>query len=316
MTKRIHLAYAAVCALAIALVVSAGAFVGTAHAATSAVYTATTVPTYQNPVTGTIEDSAGTSNVALAESMTSGCTYPAALVEKDTAGNTFVTLRFKLADQVGQMQFWADTDGNGSFAETAATQMQTDTANNTADYRFQVPSEASNVRVSMYVNPMGRAVIYFVSLTGLVEGNTDAVPFVQTITPGEEAAEPAATAAEPADSSTDSSADSASSASSEPAPSTDGDENQGIQEFNADGQEVTGEQDANQALDGTTTAIIVGVIVAIVVVAGAVSYVAYFKPKRAKQAAAAAAAASAAAPAAGAGPKGGDAGASKGSDEE
>lgn len=190
MTKRLlRGACAAAFALLAVFVVSSSVLVGAAHAATSAVHTASTAPSYANPVTGAIEDSAGQSNVALAESMTTGCTYPAALVEKDTVGNTFVTLRFKLADQMGAMSFWADNGGDGAFSAVEAAQMQVDSANNTADWRFQVPSETSNIRVSMYVTPMGRDVVYFTQLTGLVEGNADVVPFVQTVTPGEEAAE-------------------------------------------------------------------------------------------------------------------------------
>lgn len=290
MTKRLlRGACAAAFALLAAFAVSSSVLVGTAHAATSAVYTASTAPSYANPVTGAIEDSAGQSNVALAESMTTGCTYPAALVEKDTAGNTFVTLRFKLADQMGAMSFWADNGGDGAFAAVEAAQMQVDSANNTADWRFQVPSEASNIRVSMYVTPMGRDVVYFTQLTGLVEGNTDAVPFVQTITPGEEAAEPVASAsasAEPA----------ASGASGEAAPQTDGAANAGVKEYNADGQEATEGQDRSEPLDGATTAAIAGGIAVVLAIAGAVAYFAYLKPKRAKQAEAAAAAAAAAKP--------------------
>lgn len=290
MTKRLlRGACAAAFALLAAFAVSSSVLVGTAHAATSAVYTASTAPSYANPVTGAIEDSAGQSNVALAESMTTGCTYPAALVEKDTAGNTFVTLRFKLADQMGAMSFWADNGDDGAFAAVEAAQMQVDSANNTADWRFQVPSEASNIRVSMYVTPMGRDVVYFTQLTGLVEGNTDVVPFVQTITPGEEAAEPVASAsasAEPA----------ASGASGEAAPQTDGAANAGVKEYNADGQEATEGQDRSEPLDGATTAAIAGGIAVVLAIAGAVAYFAYLKPKRAKQAQAAAAAAAAAKP--------------------
>ena len=288
MTKRLlRGACAAAFALLAAFAVSSSVLVGAAHAAASAVYTASTAPSYANPVTGAIEDSAGQSNVALAESMTTGCTYPAALVEKDTAGNTFVTLRFKLADQMGAMSFWADNGGDGAFSAVEAAQMQVDSANNTADWRFQVPSETSNIRVSMYVTPMGRDVVYFTQLTGLVEGNTDAVPFVQTITPGEEAAEPAASAsAEPA----------ASSISGEAAPQTDGAANSGVKEYNADGQETTEGQDRSEPLNGATTAAIVGGIVVVLAVAGAATYFAYLKPKRAKQAQAAAAAAAAAKP--------------------
>lgn len=280
MTKRLlRGACAAAFALLAAFVVSSSVLVGAAHAATSAVYTASTAPSYANPVTGAIEDSAGQSNVALAESMTTGCTYPAALVEKDTAGNTFVTLRFKLADQMGAMSFWADNGGDGAFSAVEAAQMQVDSANNTADWRFQVPSETSNIRVSMYVTPMGRDVVYFTQLTGLVEGNIDAVPFVQTITPGEEAAEPAA-----------------SSISGEAAPQTDGAANSGVKEYNADGQETTEGQDRSEPLNGATTAAIVGGIVVVLAVAGVATYFAYLKPKRAKQAQAAAAAAAAAKP--------------------
>lgn len=286
MTKRLlRGACAAAFALLAAFVVSSSVLVGAAHAATSAVYTASTAPSYANPVTGAIEDSAGQSNVALAESMTTGCTYPAALVEKDRAGNTFVTLRFKLADQMGAMSFWADNGGDGAFSAVEAAQMQVDSANNTADWRFQVPSETSNIRVSMYVTPMGRDVVYFTQLTGLVEGNIDAVPFVQTITPGEEAAEPTA-AAEPA----------ASGASGEAAPQTDGAANAGVKEYNADGQETTEGQDRSEPLNGATTAAVVGGIVVVLAVAGAATYFAYLKPKRAKQAQAAAAAAAAAKP--------------------
>lgn len=294
MTKRLlRGACAAAFALLAAFVVSSSVLVGAAHAATSAVYTASTAPSYANPVTGSIEDSAGQSNVALAESMVTGCTYPAALVEKDTAGNTFVTLRFKLADQMGAMTFWADNAGDGAFAEVEATQMQTSAVGDTAvaDWRFQVPSETSNIRVSMYVNPMSRAVVYFVQLANLAEGNTDALPFVESIVPGEEAAEPAPAA----QSETAPAADAAATATSEAAPSADSAANSGVKEYNADGQETT-EGSQSAPLDGATTGAVVAGIVVVVVIAGVVAYFAYLKPKRAKQAAAAAAAAAAAKP--------------------
>lgn len=294
MTKRLlRGTCAAAFALLAAFAVSSSVLVGAAHAAASAVYTASTAPSYANPVTGAIEDSAGQSNVALAESMTTGCTYPAALVEKDTAGNTFVTLRFKLADQMGAMTFWADNAGDGVFAEVEATQMQTSTVGDTAvaDWRFQVPSETSSIRVSMYVNPMSRAVVYFVQLANLAEGNTDALPFIESIVPGEEAAEPAPAA----QSETAPAADAAATATSEAAPSADSAANSGVKEYNADGQE-TAEGSQSAPLDGATTGAVVAGIVVVVVIAGVVAYFAYLKPRCAKQAAAAAAAAAAAKP--------------------
>ena len=56
MTKRLlRGACAAAFALLAAFVVSSSVLVGAAHAATSAVYTASTAPSYANPVTGAIE---------------------------------------------------------------------------------------------------------------------------------------------------------------------------------------------------------------------------------------------------------------------
>lgn len=304
------LVFACACALALCCVQTAQAL-----AATASVATASVTASYANPISGEIEDSAGTGNVTLAESMVEGCTYPSALVEQDADGNTYVTLRFKLADQIGNMQFWADTSGDGAFLSTDSVQMQTGTIDDSAvaDYRFLVPGANSNIRISMYVTPMGREVIYFASLSNLTEGNTGALAFVQSVEPGEsttaastetsqqsaaqvqsqESAEVTSTSA----TSAETVANSATSSNSENAEAEsveDSDPNEGVKEYNADGQETT-EGQSSAPLDAATTGVIVAVIVAVLVIAGAVAYVTYLKPKRARQAAAAASAASAAA---------------------
>lgn len=295
---------------------------GSAHAATAAVYTAAVTPSYANPVSGEIEDAAGSGNVTLAESMVTGCTYPAALVEQDADGNTYVTLRLKLADQIGSVQVWADTAGDGAFLSTDVEKVQTGSVDDTAtaDYRFLVPGKDSNLRISMDVTPMGREVIYFASLSNFVEGNTDGIPFVQSITPGDSgsaqgegtqsaAAEQSEATAVPAQASeTPTSGETAAETSDGAAETGDSaaevaetesveesDPNVGVKEYNADGQETT-EGQSSAPLDAATTGIIVAVIVAVLAIGGAVAYVAYVKPKKAKQAAAAAAAARAAEP--------------------
>lgn len=266
MTLRMKAAGASLAAFLVAFV-TACLLCLPAYAATSAVYTGTTNPTYENPITGTIEDSAGTSNVSLGETMVTNVTHANALVEQDTEGNVYFTLRFYQADSLSDVQFETDGGGDGNFVATEGTVMQTDAAEETVDYRFQVSSTDSVVRINMYVDPMGRAVTYFVSVSDLVEGNNDSVPFVQTITAGETSEDNADVDAS------------------------------NVSEYNADGEEVTGEESASsESLDGSTIGMIVGVIVVVVVVAGAVSYFAYFKPKRANQAKAAAAAAASAKP--------------------
>ena len=267
MTQRIETARRALRATALALAVAAACLMAAvpAFAAEPGIYTASTAPAYANPATGVIEDSGGASNQALGESMVTGTTYEKALVEVDSSGNTFVTLRFKLIDQIGDMQFEVSSDGGATFAAVEREQMQTDAANNTGDFRFQIPDENAVVRVHMDVTPMGRAVIFFVQLSDLVAGNSDT--FIQT----------------------------GSSAAEEPAPTVDGaSTTSGVQEFDADGNDVTGGKNAQEGLDGATIGIVVGVVVLAAVIAGAVVYVVRIRPQRAREAAAAAAAAGAA----------------------
>lgn len=294
MTQRIETARRALRATALALAVAAACLMAAlpAFAAEPGIYTASTAPAYANPATGVIEDSGGASNQALGESMVTGTTYEKALVEVDSAGNTFVTLRFKLIDQIGDMQFEVSSDGGATFAAAEREQMQTDAANNTGDFRFQIPDENAVVRVHMDVTPMGRAVIFFVQLSDLVAGNSDT--FIQTVDPSAAASDsPGAASAD--DGSATPGDDSGSSAAEEPAPTADGaSTTSGVQEFDADGNDVTGGKNAQEGLDGTTIGIVVGVVVLVAVIAGAVVYVVRIRPQRAREAAAAAAAAGAA----------------------
>lgn len=293
MTTRIRSACAAACALATVLVLVASAVSpGPAFAAVSAVYTAATNPTYENPATGAIEDAAGSSNVALAESMVTSIVYENALIERDTDGTLYASLRFKLADQISSIALEASADGS-SYEPVEAAQMQTGTdsatSTATADYRFAIPSETATVRCSMDVIPMGRAVVYFISFGALQEGDADGT-FVQTVTPGEgtEDAAPAAASAADADASgTSGDADAA--------------EDEAVQEFDEEGREVTGGKQAEASLDGGTLALIAGIAAGVIVVAGVAVYAVYLRPKRAKQASAAAAAAAAASAPAGSG---------------
>ncbi|OUO96681.1 hypothetical protein B5F41_01560 [Gordonibacter sp. An232A] len=305
MTTRIHSAFAAACALVATLVLAASvAFPGVAFAAVSAVYTAPTTPTYENPATGVIEDSAGQSNVALGESMVSSIVYENALIERDTDGTLYASLRFKLADQISSIGFEVSADGS-TYETVEGVQMQTGTdaatATVTADYRLPIPSETATIRCSMDVIPMGRAVIYFIQFGALQEGDADGT-FVVSVTPGEgtEDTAPAATATDGV-------------ATEEPVQDADdltnASKNEGVQEFDEEGREVTGDKQDQGSLDSGTILMIVGIAAAVVVVAGVVVYVAYLRPKRAQQASAAAAAAAAAAAPTG---QGGGAAAGKG----
>ena len=153
----------ALCSMVVMLALMAGISAIPAYAASPGIYTATATSHYKHPTTGVIEDSGGEGSYVLGQSMTDSALNKAALVEVDSSGATWVTIRLNLMD--------------GS--SVSATLMQEDYSNNTADYRMRVNSENSIIRCNMYVIPMGREVIFYITVGGLSAGSGD---FVTSIT--------------------------------------------------------------------------------------------------------------------------------------
>lgn len=157
------------CSMVVMLALVAGITAIPAYAASHGIYTATATPHYRNPLTGKIEDSGGEDSEVLGQSMTESATYTKALVEVDSDGNTYITVRLKLMDNIQNPTF--NVDGNS----VSASLMQEDYSANTADYRMKVASENSVIRCSMYVVPMGRDVIFFITVSNLNSGSGDFV---------------------------------------------------------------------------------------------------------------------------------------------
>lgn len=165
--------FKALCSMVVMLALVAGITAIPAYAASNGIYTATATPHYRNPLTGKIEDSGGEDSEVLGQSMTESATDTKALVEVDSNGNTYITVRLKLMDNIQNPTFKVD----GS--SVSASLMQEDYSANTADYRMKVASENSVIRCSMYVVPMGRDVIFFITVSNLNSGSGD---FVTSIT--------------------------------------------------------------------------------------------------------------------------------------
>lgn len=161
--------FKALCSMVVMLALVAGITAIPAYAASNGIYTATATPHYRNPLTGKIEDSGGEDSEVLGQSMTESATDTKALVEVDSNGNTYVTVRLKLMDNIQNPTFKVD----GS--SVSASLMQEDYSANTADYRMKVASENSVIRCSMYVVPMGRDVIFFITVSNLNSGSGDFV---------------------------------------------------------------------------------------------------------------------------------------------
>lgn len=165
--------FKALCSMVVMLALVAGITAIPAYAASNGIYTATATPHYRNPLTGKIEDSGGEDSEVLGQSMTESATDTKALVEVNSNGNTYITVRLKLMDNIQNPTFKVD----GS--SVSASLMQENYTANTADYRMKVSSENSVIRCSMYVVPMGRDVIFFITVSNLKSGSGD---FVTSIT--------------------------------------------------------------------------------------------------------------------------------------
>lgn len=160
-------------------------FMLTADAAAGTVYTCTLNRCYEHPVTKIIEDSGGRASFATGQGMVEGCTSDFAVMEETDSGNFYLTIRMSLMDYTSghsfQVQKWGDT----AWQDTAAgiTGNGSDTNGTTADICIQVPSENSIVRGTMYVEPMGRWVIWYMYPSDFKEGNSTDMNTVMVTAP-------------------------------------------------------------------------------------------------------------------------------------
>ena len=143
-------------------------------AASGTVYTCKLNRHYQHPVSGVIEDSGGKASFATGQGMVEGCTSDFAVMEESDSGNYYLTIRMSLMDFTSGHSFMVQNWGDTEWQETAAgiTGTGSDTNGTTNDICIQVPSENAIVRGTMYVEPMGRWVIWYMYASDFTEGNT------------------------------------------------------------------------------------------------------------------------------------------------
>ena len=284
----------ALCSMVVMLALMAGITSVPVLAASPGIYTATATSHYRHPTTGVIEDSGGESSYVLGQSMTDSALNKAALVEVDSSGATWITIRLNLMDNIQSPQFQVD----GS--SVSATLMQEDYTNNTADYRMRVNSENSIIRCNMYVIPMGRDVIFYITVGNLQSGSGDFVTSITVQEPEPEPEQPAVTTPQtqtpssqtsseqtPSSSQAPSSAaPSSSEASSSNASSADSSSEDsssevlGLEEFDASGNKVSDTSTEAEQDSSTGNPVIWWVIGGIVIAAiagGCVWYFCFFR---------------------------------------
>ncbi|MDR3271322.1 MAG: hypothetical protein LBT32_07455 [Peptococcaceae bacterium] len=169
-----------------------------AQAADQGIYLATAKPHYTHPVSGQVEDSGN--NPVLGQSMTESMVYSKALIEVDTNGKMYVTLRLNLIDSVKNIAFQVQRRGESTYSSVSSSVMQENLKQNWADYRLPIPAESAIVRASVFVVPMGRDVIFYMDFSDLQAGSGDFVTSIKVAAAANPPAPASSTPAQPAQS--------------------------------------------------------------------------------------------------------------------
>src|SRR5699024_7925833 len=95
------------------------------------------------------------------------------ILEVTDSGAYYLTIRMSLMSYTSGHSFWVQNVGDSSWSNPAVgvTGSGSDSNGATSDICIQVPSENCVVRVSMYVSPMGRDVIFYLYPSDYTAGN-------------------------------------------------------------------------------------------------------------------------------------------------
>ena len=106
--------------------------------------------------------------------MVEGCVYSNGILEVTDDGAYYLTFRMSLMDYTSGHSFQVQNVGDSGWStpsEIGVTGNGTDSNGTTADVCMRVPSENCVVRGSMYVEPMGRDVVFYLYPSNYSEGN-------------------------------------------------------------------------------------------------------------------------------------------------
>lgn len=161
--------------LSIILLLSLFLFSGkSVQAASGSIYTCKMNPSYSHPVTGQVEDAGGSSSSTTGQGMVEGAIGSKGILEVTDSGEYYLTFQLGLMDYSSKQSFGVQNvnDSGWNTVSATVTGNGSDSSGKTADMRIRVPSESCIVRCSMYVEPMGRNVIFYFYPSDYTAGNS------------------------------------------------------------------------------------------------------------------------------------------------
>lgn len=155
----------------VVFMISLSTMTGVVYADKGQIYGCIIQRNYRHPISGQIEDSGGEHSFDIGQGMVEGTVYSDAMLEVSDAGKIVLTFRMSLADYSGNYQLWIQPGGTGSFqaVDYNITQKGTDTNGTTLDIAISLPTVNSIIRGSMFVEPMGREVVFYLSASELIQ---------------------------------------------------------------------------------------------------------------------------------------------------
>ncbi len=127
------------------------------------VYSCNIVPCYKHPVTNKVEDAGGESSYATGQGMVESVLKTSGMLEQTDNGQCYLTMRVGLMDYTSDHKFYVQKRGAASWQQVSptVTKKGSDSNGKTADYCIPLSDKNSIVKVSMYVQPMGRNVVFY-----------------------------------------------------------------------------------------------------------------------------------------------------------
>ena len=137
------------------------------------VYSCNIVPCYRHPVTNKVEDAGGESSYATGQGMVESVLKTSGMLEQTDNGQCYLTMRVGLIDYTSDHKFYVQKRGAASWQQVSptVTKKGSDSNGKTADYCISLSDKNSIVKVSMYVRPMGRNVVFYAYAKNFKSGN-------------------------------------------------------------------------------------------------------------------------------------------------
>lgn len=125
---------------------------------------------YSHPVTGAIEDAG--KNEGIGQGMAEGVLDPQALYE-EVGEKHVLTIRLHMMDNVSKVSIAAQKRGASGFGNVSYDSPQG--GGEWKDFRFQLPAKDCVIRLSLFIDAMGREVVFYGDMGNRTPGNTDFV---------------------------------------------------------------------------------------------------------------------------------------------